>query len=106
VIRTLLILLGAFALAVSPVAARGSVAASMPMSDCTMDKHMPAKPADHSKMDCCTPACQITASALLPDRNAGGAPLKSDGALHGRNAVKKLASITLSGLDPPPRLPS
>jgi len=67
---------------------------------------MPAKPADHSKMDCCAAACQMAAPALLQERTTDAAPAQSNGALPDRAAVKELASFTASGLDPPPRLPS
>jgi hypothetical protein len=84
----------------------GAIAAPAKMPGCTMDGHIPAKPADHSKMDCCTAACQMTAPALLPERDAAATPLMTNGALHDRAADKELASFTASGLDPPPRLPS
>jgi hypothetical protein len=77
----------------------------MAMPGCTMG-HLPAKPADHSKMDCCAPACQVSAAALQPERTSAAASLKNNGALLNRTAVKELASYTASGLDPPPRLPS
>ena len=99
-------MLSALGLAFSPVATSGAIAVPSGMPDCTMDGHTPAKPADHSKMDCCTAACQMMAPALMPQRNTAGAPLKANGALHDRSAVKELASFTASGLDPPPRLPS
>lgn len=98
-------MLCAFGLAFGPAATSGAIAASAAMPGCTMDGHMPAKPADHSKMDCCTVVCQMTAAALLPERSADAAPLKSNGALHIRSAVKELASFAESELDPPPRLP-
>ena len=107
VIRLFLAALCSIALAFSPAATSGAIAAPDAMPGCTMGDHMPAKPADHSKMDCCTPACQISAAAaLLPERVADAAPLKSNGALHGSAPAKELASFTASGLDPPPRLPS
>ena len=105
VIRLFIIVLCALGLAFSPAATSGAVAAPTGMPGCTMG-HMPAKPADHSKMDCCTAACQMTAPALLPELIADAAPLKTNGALRDRAAVKDLASFTASGLDPPPRLPS
>ena len=69
-----------------------------------MDGHMPAKPANHSKMDCCTPACQITAAAaLLPARISADTPLNRTAALHERTVMKEFPSFSPSGLDPPPR---
>ena len=106
VIRLFLAALCSIALAFSPAATSGAIAAPAAMPGCTMDGHMPAKPADHSKMDCCTVVCQMTAAALMPERVADAAPLKSNGALHDRAPAKELASFTASGLDPPPRLPS
>lgn len=99
-------MLCALGLAFSPMATNGAIAAPTGMPGCTMDGHMPAEPADHSKMDCCTAACQMAAPALLPERYTGAAPLKTNGALHDQAAAKALASFTASGLDPPPRLPS
>ena len=105
VIRFFLAVLCSLGLALSPAVTSGAIASPTAMPGCTMDGHMPAKPVDHSKMDCCTPACQISAAAaLLPDPGPAAAPLKANGALHDRAAVKELASFTASGLDPPPRL--
>ena len=106
-LRIFIALFCALGLALSPVAATGAVSAPATMPGCTMGEHMPAKPADHSKMDCCTPACQISAAAaLLPEPGSASEPLKANGALHDRAAVQELTSFTSSGLDPPPRLPS
>ncbi len=104
-IRFFLAVLCALGLAFSPVAASGAIAAPSGMPGCTMDGHTPAKPADHSKVDCCTPACQVSAAALS-ERTSAAAPLKVNGSLHDGAAVTELASFTASGLDPPPRLPS
>jgi hypothetical protein len=106
VIRLFLAVLCSFGLALSPVLANGAIAAPNSVPGCTMNGHMPAKPADHSKMDCCTPACQASAAALQPERTPAAASLKNNGALLDRAADKELASYTASGLDPPPRLPS
>jgi len=107
VIRLFVAALCALALAFSPAAASNAVAAPSTMPGCTMDGHKPAKPADRSKMDCCTQACQMTAgAALLPQRLADGPRLQSNGALHDLAPEKALASFTATGLDPPPRLPS
>ena len=103
-IRLLLALLSAFALALSPVSATAAAPASM--ADCGMKGEMPAKP-HHSKMDCCTPACQASsAAAMLPQRGEA-----SDGVSHERAPlstipVKRLISFAPTGLDPPPRLPA
>ena len=93
-------------LAFAPVTANAAVAQADGMPGCTMDGKMPTKSADHSKMDCCTAACPLTAAALLPVHIAEAAPLKSNGAPHDRAPAKELASFTASGLDPPPRLSS
>lgn len=106
VIRLFLAVLCALGLAFSPAATSGAIAAPTAMPGCTMDGHKPAKPADHSKMDCCTVACQMVAPALLPEPTADAAPLNFNGALHDRAAAKELTSFAASGLDPPPRLPS
>ena len=105
-IRLFLAVLCAGGLALSPMATNDAFAAPAAMHGCAMDGHMPAKPAERSKMDCCTVVCQMTAAALLPERVAEQAPIKSGRALHARSPAKKLASFTESGLDPPPRLPS
>ena len=104
VIRLFLAALCALGLAFGPVATSGATAAQS-MPGCTMDGHMPAKPANHSKRDCCTATCPLTAAAL-PVRMAEAAPLKSNGAPHGPARARELLSYTASGLDPPPRLPS
>ena len=107
VIRLFIGVLAAVALAFSPAAAASAMTAPSAMPGCTMNGHMPAKPADHAKMDCCTPFCQVAAAAaLLPELSPAGEPLKSDGARHDRAAADELSSFTSSGLDPPPRLPS
>lgn len=102
VIRHLLALLCAIGLAVSPLAVVPASAAQM--SDCTMGGDMPDMPADHSKMDCCTPACHVpSASALLPRLDADVADAPAPQQLLGSAPVKQLESILASGLDPPPR---
>ena len=103
-IRLLLAIFCALGLALAPVTANAAAAPSGTMPGCTMDGKMPHKPVDHSKMDCCTPACQIaSAAALLPQPFAGSEPLIRDGALHRRASAKTLASFISAGLDPPPR---
>lgn len=93
----------ALGLAISPVAARAELAAPGAMSACALDGHMPARTADHSRMDCCTPACQASpAAALVPDGTAD-ASLVPTAALHDRAGAKALASFTAGGPDPPPR---
>ena len=104
VIRLFLAVLCSVGLVLSPAATSGAFAASNAMPGCTMEGHMPAKPADHSKMDCCTPACQISAAAaLLPERIAIDVRLTANRALHGRPTLAKFATFSPSGLDPPPR---
>lgn len=103
-IRLLLAIFCALGLALAPVTASAVSAPSGTMPGCAMDGKMPDKPADHSRMDCCTPACQIApASALLPQSFAGLEPLTPDGALHRRTPAKILASFMWTALDPPPR---
>ena len=107
VIRLVLAVLCALGVALGPLATSGAIAGQAAMPGCKMGGHMPAKPADHSKMDCCTPACQVTSPAiLLPDRATDSSAIVADGALHDRTIVPELASFSPSGLDPPPRLPS
>ena len=105
VIRLLILMLCALGLGFVPVTANAAGSPSTGMPGCTMDgNHMPDIPADHSKMGCCTPACQAPSSAaLLPNRDAVlatgfGATLKLAMA-----PVEELASASGSGLDPPPR---
>ena len=104
-IRLLILMLCALGLGFAPVTANAAAAPSTGMPGCTIDgNHMPDIPADHSKMGCCTPACQALSSpALLPSRGATlatdfGAALKLVMA-----PVEELASASGSGLDPPPR---
>lgn len=107
VIRLFIALLCALALGLSPVAATAAAAAPGGMPGCTMTGEMPDMPADHAKMDCCTPACQAPASAaLLPQRDGGSDDLSAERQLHASAPVKKLRSFAPTGLDPPPRLPS
>ena len=102
-IRLLISILCAIGLALTPVTATAAAAPSSDMAGCTMDGKMPAKPADHSKMDCCTPACQTSAStALLPSRDAGSGAYAA-ATMNEFLPVKELAGVTSSGLDPPPR---
>lgn len=103
-IRCLIFFLCAMGLAFGPVATSGAIAAPGTMPGCTMGEHMPAKPADRSKMDCCTPACPISAAAaLLPDRPASAAPLDRNAVGRERTTLNELPSFSPSGLDPPPR---
>lgn len=103
-IRLFVILLSTLALAFSPVAANAAASAQT-MAGCDMKDHMPAKPANHSKMDCCTPACQATSSAVLTfEGDAAGTIGIRSSALLSVAAVKELGSAISSGLDPPPRL--
>lgn len=105
IMRLLLALLCVLGLALAPVTANASAVPSNGMAKCMMDGEMPDMPADHSKMDCCTPVCQAPApaAALLPDSGASsGARTAPTVKLTGAPA-KELAGITSSGLDPPPR---
>lgn len=105
VIRFFLAVLCSLGLALSPAVTSGAIASPTAMPGCTMDGHMPAKPVDHSKMECCTPACQLSsAAALLPEPSSTSLLQKRDGVLQPRIAAKELASFLTSGLDPPPRL--
>ena len=104
VIRFFIGVLTALALALSPVAAVSAMAAPSAMAGCMSDGHMPAKPTDHAKMDCCAPFCQTAPAALMPELNRAGEALQSDRAPHDQAAGRELPSFRPSGLDPPPRL--
>jgi hypothetical protein len=105
VTRLFIALLCAIGLAFAPVAAAAAAAAPNAMPGCTMKGEMPSKPVDHSKMACCTPACQApTSAALLPDRDRASDLSLGGGDLHASAPAKKLASFAPTGLDPPPRL--
>lgn len=104
VIRLLISLLCALGLALAPVTAIAATATMNGTPGCTMGGHMPAKPADHSKMDCCTPACQMSApAAMIAEPVAASEPLLHDRDLVASAPAKELASVHSSGLDPPPR---
>ena len=102
VIRLLIGVLCALGLAIAPAGA--TTMSSDVMVGCTMGKQMPKKAAEHEKMDCCTPTCQVpAASALLPvtlaaAKASGHSTMKLAWAL-----AKELTSFRNSGLDPPPR---
>ena len=100
----MLSMLCALGLAFAPVAASGAVQPATSMPECTMSGgEMPDMPSDHSKMDCCTPACQAPApAALLPVPDAELTDY-SHGPKLSWAPVKELASLRSSGLDPPPR---
>ena len=104
VIRLFIGVLAALALALSPVAAVSAMAAPSAMPGCTSDGHMPARPVEHAKMDCCAPFCQTAPAALPPELNRAGEALQSDRAPHDQAAGRELPSFRPSGLDPPPRL--
>jgi hypothetical protein len=104
VIRLFLAVLCALGLAFAPVTAIAATATMNGTAGCTMDRHLPAKPSDHSKMDCCTPACQMAApAALLPERASISDALPHDRGLVASAPAKELASVASSSLDPPPR---
>jgi hypothetical protein len=102
--RLLLALLCALGLAFSPMAATASSLPGNAMLDCTMGKDMPDMPADHSKMDCCTPVCHApSAAAVLPQPDLGPAKDIADKVALTWTPSKELLSAVSSGLDPPPR---
>ena len=102
-IRLLTALLTALALAFSPVVAHAGAFGQDSMTGCGMQK-MPAKSADHAKMDCCTPACQAPASAaFMPSKDTSDQVRLARVELLIGMPVKELSGITSSGLDPPPR---
>lgn len=99
----LIMMLCAIGLALAPVTAEAAVSAGS-MPGCTMNKEMPVKPSSHAKMDCCTPACQVTAaSALLPNSTGEETTSQPHAMTFAAGRVKELASISTTGLDPPPR---
>jgi hypothetical protein len=107
VISLVLSLLSALALALSPVAVNAASVGQGPMAGCDMHQKVPAKPASHGKMDCCTPACQAASPAgLVPQRDASSGGAVRGTELHARYAAHRLDSFAPTGLDPPPRLAS
>ncbi len=97
-------MLTALGLALSPVTASAAGAPTSGMPGCTMGGEMPDMPADHSDMDCCTPACQAPASpAMLLLQDLAAEPAVTAAEPIAR-AMKQLTSLASSGLDPPPRL--
>ena len=101
-IRHFVALFCAIGLAFSPLAA--APASATQMADCAMGGDMPDLPADHSKMDCCTPACHApSANASLP-RSDVALPQRLGPSQQFRTALfQQLESVLASGLDPPPR---
>lgn len=103
-IRLLISIVCALGLAFAPVGAGAAAAPSSGMPGCSMNDKIPAKPSDHAKKDCCTPACQVSsAAALLPQRDHAADQMISRGELHAAIAIKALESFAPTGLDPPPR---
>lgn len=103
-IRLLISILCALGLAFAPMTASAAAAPRFGASSCTMDGKMPIKPDDHARMDCCTPACQLTsAAALLPQRDGAPPRLVATGQRLTSASVAALESIAPSALDPPPR---
>jgi hypothetical protein len=101
-IRLIVSILCAVGLALAPATAEAAaMAGSMP--GCTMGKEMPAKSTDRGNMDCCTPACQVSAPALLPNSTGEEASSQPERARFAAAPEKKLASVPATGLDPPPR---
>jgi hypothetical protein len=104
VIRLLIALMSVFSLALSPVAANAAPAGQDAMAGCVTQKDMPAKPADRSKMDCCTPVCQLSpAAALLADGDTSANRIVSRGEMHAPAGVQTLKSFAPTAVDPPPR---
>jgi hypothetical protein len=102
VIRLLIALMSVFSLALSPVAANAAPSQDA-MAGCMTQKEMPAKPADRSKMDCCTPVCQLGPAAALPAGDPSVHRMVSRGETHTRAGVQALKSLAPAALDPPPR---
>ena len=104
--RLLIALLCAFGLALAPTSAGAAGAPSSGMPGCAMGgKQMPNMPVKHSRMDCCTPACQAPSpsAALLPTMNPAPTVQPLNRATVSGSPTKELSSIAGSGLDPPPR---
>lgn len=106
-IRLLLGILLALGLAGAPMAADAQSAIGGHMPKCAMGgamPDMPDMPADHSKMSCCTVACQApSAAALLPGPHAAAALAHLDGPRLSWAADRQLNSLPRAALDPPPR---
>lgn len=109
-VRFLIGIVVALGLVVAPTAAEARAVLAGGGPECAMDRAMPAMPAmpdmpaDHSKMACCTIACQVPASAaLLPMKGAATLPELGDGMRLAWSATKRLTSLISPGLDPPPR---
>jgi hypothetical protein len=92
-----------FSLALSPVAANAAPVGANAMPGCVTHKHMPAKPADRSKMDCCTPVCQLSPAAALLAGDPSVQPMVSQGETHTFVGVQALKAFAPTALDPPPR---
>lgn len=102
-LRLLISALCALALAFAPAMANAAIAQTNGMPGCTMVGRMACKSADHSKKDCCTPACQsLSGVALLSSRSLDTAERGRPTVFVGATA-KELAAAPSSGLDPPPR---
>jgi hypothetical protein len=92
-----------FSLALSPVTANAASVGQDAMAGCVTHKHMPAKPADRSKMDCCTPVCQLTPAAALLAGDPSAQRIVSRGETHTLVGVQALKAFAPTALDPPPR---
>jgi hypothetical protein len=91
-------------LTLSPVAANAAPVGQDAMAGCVTQKDRPAKPADRSKMDCCTPVCQLSpAAALLANGDPSAHRMVSRGEMHTPAGVQALKSFAPTALDPPPR---
>lgn len=104
VIRLLISMLFALGVMLAPATASADVAPASGMPGCTMNPKLPSKAPDRTKMDCCTVACQSPSStAMLPGYVGEDYVAPARRATLVSEPVKELASITSSGLDPPPR---
>ena len=86
------------------VAAMATELPAAQASDCKMANKMPAKPADHGKMACCTSDCTMAGPAALAQPGNGGlAEPPAVRAILASMPVKQLDSVDWATADPPPR---
>lgn len=104
-IRFVLSLLVAFSLiGGSPAIAALAVPSAAQASECTMDDGALQGPMDHGKMPCCTSDCTMTGTAGIAE--PGGASFTQPPfakTQHAAALAVRLASLNLTGDDPPPR---
>lgn len=86
------------------VAAMATDLPSAQASDCKMADKMPAQPADHGKMACCTTDCTMAGTAAVAEPGNVGLsePLHARATL-ASTPVKQLDSLDWATVDPPPR---